>query len=145
MSKPLNIYFSFSITGGREFQPIMQTMAEVMLAEGCIVPTAMNTQDAIDPTESNRTPEEIYQRDIHWIDECDIVIAEISTPSHGVGYEIAYALANHKPVYCFHKSDVRISKMIGGNPHKLLNIEDYDNGEQLRTKVHHLIVYCRQD
>ena len=145
MANPLNIYFSFSITGGREFQPIMKAMAEVMLAEGCIVPTAMNTRGDIDPIEWNRDPIEIYQRDIQWIDECDIVIAEVSTPSHGVGYEIAYALATGKPVYCFHRSDVRISKMISGNPHEKLAIYDYDNGEELRTNVHHLIVYCRQD
>ena len=145
MQKPVNIYFSFSITGGREFQPILQAMADVMLAEGCIVPTAMNTRDEIDPVEWNRPPLEIYQRDIQWIDECDTVIAEISTPSHGVGFEIAYALTVCKPVYCFHRSDVRISKMISGNPHVNLKVEDYDNREQLCTKVHHLIVYCRQE
>lgn len=44
---------------------------------------------------------EIFDRDIAWLDAADIVVAEISKPSTGVGYELAYA--RHKlaiPVIC---------------------------------------------
>ena len=39
-------------------------------------------------------PQDVYARDVGWIVGCDVMIAEVSTPSHGVGYEIALALAS---------------------------------------------------
>ena len=41
---------------------------------------------------------EIYRRDIQWISECDMVIAEVTNPSLGVGYEMAYAESINKTV-----------------------------------------------
>ena len=43
-----------------------------------------------------------------YIKACDALIAEISTPSHGVGYEIGYALNLDKPVLCLHRRGVSI-------------------------------------
>ncbi|MBI9049432.1 MAG: nucleoside 2-deoxyribosyltransferase [Anaerolineaceae bacterium] len=105
----------------------------------------MNTKSDINLVEKACTAQEIFQRDTRWINECHMIIAEVSTPSHGVGFEIDYGLSIGKPVYCFHCSDKVISKMFIGNPTEYLNITHYDNGEELCTKVHHLIVYCRQD
>ncbi|MDR3682970.1 MAG: hypothetical protein P4L11_04495, partial [Geothrix sp.] len=42
------------------------------------------------------------------------VIAEVSTPSHGVGFEIAYALERGRPVLCLAREGVRVSKMLTG-------------------------------
>jgi nucleoside 2-deoxyribosyltransferase len=72
-------------------------------------------------------PQEIYRRDIRWIEECDALIAEVSTPSHGVGYEIAYALGLGKPVLCCYKRGVPVSKMIVGNQSKGLLISEYES------------------
>ena len=141
----MNIYFSFSITGGREFQPVLQAMAQQMLAAGCDVPTAMNTCENIDPAERQRSAQEIYRRDIAWIDACDMVVAEVSTPSHGVGYEIAYALMQNKPVHCFYRSDVVISKMISGNDDDKLHVAGYTDLDDLRHALQGLIVNCRPD
>lgn len=61
---------------------------------------------------------DIYARDLRWIRESDVLIAEVSQPSIGVGYEIAYAEAMGKPVlalYCL-DADKSISAMISGNP-----------------------------
>ncbi len=72
-------------------------------------------------------PREIYRRDLRWIEECDALIAEVSTPSHGVGYEIAYALGLSKPVLCCYKRGVAVSKMILGNQSKGLQLSEYEN------------------
>lgn len=42
--------------------------------------------------------EKIYKRDIAWLNEADIVVAEATTPSLGVGYEIAKAEAINKKI-----------------------------------------------
>jgi nucleoside 2-deoxyribosyltransferase len=62
------------------------------------------------------TPQDVYERDVQWIRECDTLIAEVGVPSHGVGYEIGYALNAGKPVLCIAQTDRRVSKMITGNP-----------------------------
>jgi nucleoside 2-deoxyribosyltransferase len=43
------------------------------------------------------------------------LIAEVSTPSHGVGYEVAFALGLGKPVLCCYRDGAAVSKMITGN------------------------------
>jgi hypothetical protein len=57
-------------------------------------------------------------------------VAEVSTPSHGVGYEIAYALVRGKPVLCCARQTARVSKMILGNDSPGLRMERYDGLEQ---------------
>ena len=58
---------------------------------------------------------------------CDAVIAEVSTPSHGVGYEISYALRLRKPVLCCYKEGVPVSKMILGNDSPGLAVQSYQD------------------
>jgi nucleoside 2-deoxyribosyltransferase len=62
---------------------------------------------------------------VGWIRACDALIAEISVPSHGVGYEIGFALAEGKPVFCLAEDGRAISKMITGNPHPHLVVKRY--------------------
>ncbi len=68
----------------------------------------------------------VYQRDTAWIQACDAMIAEVSTPSHGVGYEIAYAIGLGKPILCLYRQGARVSKMITGNTEPLLTVEAYE-------------------
>ncbi len=60
----------------------------------------------------------IHDRDLQWLRESDLVVAEVTIPSLGVGYEIARAIELDKPVLClFSKnSKHRLSAMIAGNP-----------------------------
>jgi nucleoside 2-deoxyribosyltransferase len=70
-------------------------------------------------------PAEVYRRDLDWIQACDALVAEVSTPSHGVGYEIAVALSLAKPVLCCYRRDTRVSKMITGNDSPGLTVFAY--------------------
>jgi nucleoside 2-deoxyribosyltransferase len=75
-------------------------------------------------------PKDVYARDTRWITECDMLLAEVSTPSHGVGYEIAYALALGKQVLCLYHQGRKVSKMILGNPHPMLTVHAYETPQQ---------------
>ena len=58
----------------------------------------------------------IYERDTEWIRVSDVLIAECTNPSHGVGYELAYAEARNIPVHIFYdKSRANVSAMLNGN------------------------------
>ena len=58
-----------------------------------------------------------YLRDVDWIREADFVIADISIPSIGVGYEIGFAESIEKPILCIYdKNSPKVaSMMITGN------------------------------
>lgn len=121
----MNIYFACSITGGREFEPVYQLITQA-LAEDCHeVPTAHLAQPGILSLEAVVDPLEVYRRDINWINACDALIAEVSAPSHGVGYEIGYALGLGKPVLALYQEGCKVSKMISGNPDPNLLVQAY--------------------
>jgi nucleoside 2-deoxyribosyltransferase len=111
----LNIYFSCSITGGRNDQRVYQLITELLLAFGHEVPTAHLADENVSELEEGLSPELVYQRDTHWVEACDVLVAEVSTPSHGVGYEIALALSLNKPVLCCYRKGTRVSKILTGN------------------------------
>jgi len=126
----MNIYFACSITGGREFEPVFQAMVKAMLADGHIVPTARLADTDVRELETIVSPEDVYARDVAWIRAADVLVAEISTPSHGVGYEIGLALGLGKPVLACHRRDRKISKMISGNPDPNLTIRQYETMDE---------------
>ena len=126
----MNIYFACSITGGREFEPVFQAMVKVMLAAGHIVTTARLADTDVRELETIVSPEDVYARDVAWIRSADVLVAEISTPSHGVGYEIGLALGLGKPVLACHRRDRKISKMISGNPDPNLTVRQYETMDE---------------
>jgi nucleoside 2-deoxyribosyltransferase len=133
----MNIYFSCSITGGRNDQKNYHDIVSALVAAGHVVPTAILADPHILDYEAATSAIEVYQRDIDWLNACDAVVAEISTPSHGVGYEIAYALEKDKPVICGYQAGKRVSKMLSGNTHPRITLIEYQNTdifiEQLMT------------
>lgn len=102
---------------------------DYLLKQGHEVPTAHLARPEVMELERVVDPEEVYRRDIEWIEACDAVVAEVSTPSHGVGYEIAYALAQGKPVLCCYRGDAPVSKMITGNSSQGLVVRGYRDDE----------------
>lgn len=111
----MNIYFACSITGGRDDEPVYQKIVTALEVDGHEIPTALLAGSNVIELEVIVDPVEVYVRDTGWIDNCDLLVAEVSTPSHGVGYEIGYALGLGKPVLCLHQEGVAVSKMITGN------------------------------
>jgi nucleoside 2-deoxyribosyltransferase len=64
---------------------------------------------------------------LDWVKACDVLIAEVSTPSHGVGYEIALAENLGKPVFCCYTEGKRVSKMILGNQNPKFFVISYQS------------------
>ncbi len=138
----MKIYFACSISGGRKDEIAYQYMVQVLIGMGIDVPTAHIAETGIEEVDAREEPRDIYNRDVNWIRESDLLVAEVSTPSHGVGYEIGYALDLDKPVFCLYQKGVVVSKMITGNSHPLLTVMEYQDmahaEEILRT---YLITY----
>jgi 2'-deoxynucleoside 5'-phosphate N-hydrolase len=130
----MNIYFACSITGGRAFEAVYQALTAALLADGHVVPTAHLADSGVLQLEAVVSPAEVYERDVAWIREADALIAEVSAPSHGVGYEVACALHAGKRVLCLAQQGVKVSKMITGNPDPNLHVQTYlDAGQAVST------------
>ncbi len=125
----MNIYFACSITGGREFESVYQTITKALVDDCHEVPTAHLAESGITALEAVIEPVEVYTRDITWIRASHVLVAEVSVPSHGVGYEIGYALALGKPVLAVYEEGRKLSKMISGNPDPNLYVKMYRKPE----------------
>lgn len=129
----MNIYFACSITGGREFEAVYQALIDALLSDGHEIPTAHLADSGVTALEARVSPREVYSRDVAWIEAAAALIAEVSVPSHGVGYEVGYALQLGKPVLCLAQEGRKVSKMITGNPNPRLTSVSYrDNQEAIR-------------
>jgi 2'-deoxynucleoside 5'-phosphate N-hydrolase len=121
----MNVYFACSITGGREFERVYQELTSALLMDGHEVPTAHLAESNVVALEAVVLPREVYERDIAWIHTAHAIVAEVSVPSHGVGYEIGFALSVGRPVLCLFQEGRKISKMVSGNSHPQLQVQAY--------------------
>ncbi len=131
----MNIYFSCSITGGRTEEENYQALVAEMLALGHDVPTAHLSQPNIMDLEMQSQPAEIFARDMRWLENCDAVVAEVTSPSHGVGYEIAVALTLEKPVLCCYQQGRKVSMILTGNSSSYLTMAAYSSIEEAKAAV----------
>lgn len=131
----MNLYFSCSLTGGRKDQVMYAHIVDHLLTHGHQVPTAHLARPEVMALEKVVDPAEVYRRDIDWIDGCQAMIAEVSTPSHGVGYEIGYALSRGKPVLCCYREGIAVSKMLTGNDARGLQVRAYQDDDQVISLI----------
>ena len=125
----MNIYFCGSIRGGRQDAALYHDMIAFLKQYGPVLTEHVGDL-SLTAQGNDGTADAIWQRDTEWLRQSDIVIAECSTPSLGVGYELAFAEAISKPVHVFYgKSDGRLSAMLAGAPH--FGIHLYDTREEL--------------
>ena len=113
----MKIYFAGSIRGGRDDAALYQLIIAQLAAYGEVLTEHVGGDGLTPAGEQEMSDRAIYERDMTWLMEADVVVAEVSMPSHGVGYEIASAEAAGKPVLCLYRPqpDRRLSAMLGGN------------------------------
>jgi nucleoside 2-deoxyribosyltransferase len=113
--KNINIYFAASIRGGRDYAPEYQKLITELNKYGKVL-TEHIADNALLAQEAHLSDEQIHDRDVQWLRESDVVVAEVTQTSMGVGYELATALFLNIPVLClFNNSQGRqLSAMIKG-------------------------------
>jgi len=110
----MKIYFAGSVRAGRENQEIFSKIVSKLKEYGQVLTEHLGDSQLTDRGEPNKPESEIYERDMAWLGEADVLVAEVSTPSLGVGYEIRAAENDGKPVLCLYKSGLWLSAMIKG-------------------------------
>lgn len=84
--------------------------------------------------DTDESPKEFYDRTKEEITECDLFVAEVTAPSHGVGMELEMAVNNDIPVIALAKKDQDISSMVEGLP-VLEKVLRYENQVDLEEKL----------
>ena len=110
------VYFAGSIRGGRVDADLYRRMIE-HINETSVVLTEHVGDLSLSALEGGLDRDRaIYEQDTAWIRECDLLIAECTCPSLGVGYELAYAEKLEKPCFVFYnKKKCALSAMIKGD------------------------------
>lgn len=113
----MNIYFCGSIRGGRGLAASYEKMITLLGNYGKVLTEHLGSDEVIESKDRILSDEEIHDRDLQWIVESDVLVAEVTVPSLGVGYEIGRAIEMGKPVLClFQKgSEFTLSAMIAGS------------------------------
>lgn len=113
----MKIYFAGSIRGGREDIYLYAEIVNYLHKYGEVL-----TEHVADPTlleqgEQNLTDNEIHDRDMDWLTQSEVVVAEVTAPSLGVGYELRAAFELDKKILCLFRQqkDKNLSAMISGN------------------------------
>ena len=127
----MKIYFSASISGGRKYLETYKEIVRYLKSYGHYILTEHIVLDNLLELEKKLTPSSVYERDMKLLTECDAVIAEVSNPSLGVGYEICRALHLEKPTLCLFRKNIFVSWMIIGNTSPLITLGEYENKTEL--------------
>ena len=127
----MKIYFSASISGGRKYLNIYKKIVDYLKSHGHHVFTEHIVLDNVLELEKKLTPTSIYERDMKLLNECDVVIAEVSNPSLGVGYEVCQALRLKKPTLCLFQIDIFVSRIIIGNTSPYITLGEYKDTAML--------------
>lgn len=122
------VYFAGSIRGGRVDATLYHRIIEYIQLTDTVLTEHVGSS-TLNLIEQGRSRDAlIYDRDTAWLRECDVVIAECTCPSLGVGYELAYAEHLGKPIHIFYnKSKTQLSAMLTGDPY--FQIHPYEKEE----------------
>lgn len=138
MSNNIKIYFAGSIRGGREDKILYSQIIENLKKYGTILTEHIGDQN-LNESGENFSDKFIYERDLSWIKESDLVIAEVTKPSLGVGYEIGKAEELGKRILCLYKeNNKRLSAMISGNEN--LIVLKYNTLDELFKNIENFLI-----
>ncbi|XP_033760375.1 2'-deoxynucleoside 5'-phosphate N-hydrolase 1-like isoform X2 [Pecten maximus] len=111
----MKIYFAGSIRGGRQDAELYLRIIGKLESYGTVLTEHVGAQN-LKECEQHLTEKEIHDRDMAWLQDCDVLVAEVTQPSLGVGYEIGRALTLNKRILCLFRPDSgkSLSAMIAG-------------------------------
>ena len=131
----MKIYFSGSIRGGRDDAEIYRKIISFLKEKGDVLTEHIGDPNLSSAGQSELDDKDIHDKDMDFIFQSDIVIAEVTNPSLGVGYEIGRAIDNNKRVVCLFRiqNDKRLSAMISGS--KEIELIEYDSFKALKISL----------
>ena len=125
-----NVYFAGSIRGGRVDAALYHRIISYIKKTDTVLTEHIGKSNISLIAQTRAVDTHIYEQDTTWLRSSDLLIAECTCPSLGVGYELAYAEAHNIPVFIFYdKTKSNLSAMLNGNTY--FTIIPYETEEEI--------------
>jgi nucleoside 2-deoxyribosyltransferase len=127
----MNIYFAGAIRGGRDDKALYFEIVRQLKDYGHVLTEHIGDAQLTDLGEEG-SDKEIYDRDLAWLKDSDYLVAEVTIPSLGVGYEIGKATEWGRPTLCLFRpgSGRALSAMIAGSQGVI--VREYESAAELK-------------
>ena len=118
-----------------------RSLADALEGMGHTVLTRHLLEDDVETAESALTERDVFERDLRWLESADLLVAEASGSSYGVGFEVGFVLgrstATGQRVLLLYDSARRrlVSRLISGNSHPACTTYSYRDGADLLSFV----------
>jgi nucleoside 2-deoxyribosyltransferase len=119
----VDIYLACTVRGDRGAVSTARSLADALERMGHRVLTRHLLADDVERGESALGERAVFERDIAWLDSADLLVAEASGSSYGVGFEVGYVLGRAgitgQRVLLLYEAARRpaVSRLIAGNAH----------------------------
>jgi len=116
-------------------QPQYKYIAQRLADYGTVLSPNVADQEMSKHGETELEEDAIFERELQRLGQADIVVAEVSIPSHGAGVLIAKAADMGKRIVCLYlkKDEYQISAMITGD--KRIDLKEYQTDEDLDAGI----------
>jgi len=133
----VRIYLACTVRGDRRGLATARALCDALGRHGHSVLTTHLLADDADHAESSLSERQVYERDVEWLDGCDLLIAEASGSSFGVGFEVGYVLGRSdrtgQRVLLVYDAARRgqVSRLLVGNSHPNCATYAYSDADDL--------------
>ena len=137
----MKIYLACTVRGDRGGVLAGRAICARLQHHGHEVLTTHLLADDVEAVESRLTAGDVYRRDLAWLTSCDVLVAEASGSSYGVGFEVGYVLgraqASGQRVVLLYDAARRdkVSRLVSGNCDERCTTFEYGSIEELTTFV----------
>jgi 2'-deoxynucleoside 5'-phosphate N-hydrolase len=117
----MRIYLACTVRGDRSGVKAGREIARHLQHRGHEILTTHLLADDVDDAEAAVTERDVFERDMEWLSQCEVLVAEASGSSFGVGFEVGYILGRAREsgqrVLLLYESARRasVSRLIVGN------------------------------
>jgi len=137
----MQIYLACTVRGDRGAVGALRSLVATLERGGHTILTKHLLDDDVDTAESALSERAVYERDIEWLESCDLLIADASGSSYGVGFEVGYVLGRSERtdqrVVLLYRAERRdkISRLVAGNHHPRCTVLEYEDPADLIDRV----------
>jgi nucleoside 2-deoxyribosyltransferase len=134
----MKIYLGFTVAGDRSGIEAARKVVQLLERLGHEVLTRHLVEDNAWEADRQISAQDVYRRDMAWLEQCDLFIAEVSGSSFGLGFEAGYLLgATNKKVILLYRRELeyKLSLLISGNTHPNCTLVPYTTVEEAQTLI----------
>lgn len=133
----MKVYLACTVRGDRGAVAVARALADALECMGHTILTRHLLDENVERAEAQLTERAVFERDMRWLDDADILVAEASGSSYGVGFEVGYVLGRFdvtgQRVLLLYDAARRplVSRLIAGNVHPGCTTYPYRDADDL--------------